>query len=100
MATFMNFIRTDVGREFTSAYGPRDRFEGARNEINACIREISAHMAANGEAEGSVSDKEIWDLKKMIHEFTDVLVNYAILSNDTYVDENALNDLCGILQDQ
>lgn len=100
MATFMNFCRIDSERDFTSAYRHEDRFEGARNEINACIKEISAHMAANGDAEGSISDKEIWDFKKMVHDFTDILVRYGVLSEDACIDECALDDLCRILQDQ
>lgn len=102
MATFKNFRRYIDKRSFESAYEREDRFFGARKEIMACIREINAHMASQGDAEGHVSDSEIWDFKQMVHDFVGMLADHEIISSlaCAEMDEEALNGLCEILQDQ
>lgn len=68
------------------------RFEGTRMELNACLNVVEEHV--NHEAEYSVSENEINNFQLMVQDFVDWLHNMALLDDEGYLDEDALNEVC------
>ena len=68
------------------------RYEGTRMELSACLSDVEAHV--NREAEYEVSPNEIEWFRRMVTEFTDWLHDMALLDEDGYLDEEALDDIC------
>lgn len=68
------------------------RFEGTRAELNACLGVVEKHV--NGEAEYPVSENEIANFQYMVKDFVTWLHDMALLDDEGYLDEDALNDIC------
>lgn len=68
------------------------RFEGTRAEINACLNAVEEHV--NGEADFPVSGNETNNFQHMVRDFVDWLHDMALLDDEGYLDEDALNDVC------
>ena len=68
------------------------RFEGTRQELNACLNNVVEHI--DGEAEYKVSDGEIRQFRNMVVEFTEWLLNMGLLDNDGELNTEQLNNIC------
>ena len=66
------------------------RFEGTRQELRACLTDVEEHV--NGEAEYPVSQNEIRHFENMVREFVDWLHDAALLDDEGYLDEDALDN--------
>lgn len=67
------------------------RYEGTRDELRVCLKDAEEHI--NGEAEYKVSETEIHHFENMIREFTDWLHDMALLDEDGYLNDDALNEV-------
>jgi len=68
------------------------RFEGTRMELNACLNDVEEHV--NGEAEYPVSENEVNHFRWMVENFAGWLHDMALLDDEGYLDEDALNEVC------
>lgn len=68
------------------------RFEGTHAELRACLGDVEDHV--NGDAEYKVSENEIGHFESMVREFVDWLHDMALLDEEGYLDEDALNEVC------
>ena len=68
------------------------RFEGTRAELNTCLSVVEEHV--NGEAEYRVSENEVNHFQQMVQDFVGWLHDMALLDDEGYLDEDALNEVC------
>lgn len=68
------------------------RYEGTRMELQVCLENATEHI--NGEAEDAVSDREIEWFRRMVGEFAEWLQDMALLDENGYLDEDALDEIC------
>lgn len=68
------------------------RFQGTRAELNACLGVVEEHV--NDEAEYPVSENEIANFQYIVNDFVTWLHDMALLDDEGYLDEDALNDIC------
>ena len=68
------------------------RFEGTRHELDACIGEVYDHY--NEEAEYEVSENEIENFRRMVHNFVELLNDTGILDEDGEINNDALDGVC------
>lgn len=61
-------------------------------ELYACLDAVAEHV--NGEAEYPVSENEVNNFKQMVQNFVGWLHDMAILDDEGYLDEDALNEVC------
>ena len=68
------------------------KFEGTRSELRSCLSAVNEHI--EGYAECAVSDREIRCFKETVIEFIDWLHDVALLDDEGYLDEEALDQIC------
>lgn len=68
------------------------RHEGTFAELRACLRDAEDHV--NGEAGAAVSDGEIRHFRNMIEYFAGWLQDMALLDEEGYLDDAALDEVC------
>lgn len=68
------------------------KFEGTLMELRSCMSTVEEHV--NGEAEYEVSGREIDHFRRMVTEFTDWLHDMALLDDEGYLNEDALDEVC------
>lgn len=68
------------------------RFEGTRMELNACIGEVYDHY--NEVAEYDVSENEIDNFRRLVHNFVEMLNDTGILDENGEIDDDALDGVC------
>ena|GEM_PF-6397536 len=68
------------------------KFEGTRMELNSCLNTVEEHV--NHEAEYAVSENEVNNFQQMVIDFVGWLHDMALLDDDGYLDEDALNEVC------
>lgn len=68
------------------------KYEGTRAEMNVCIEDVIEHI--NEEAEYEVSDHEIQQFRKMVHEFVEFMYEADLLDEHGEVNEDALDSVC------
>jgi len=68
------------------------KFEGTLMELQSCLNTVEEHV--NGEAEYPVSENEINNFQQMVTDFVGWLHDMALLDDEGYLDEDALNDVC------
>lgn len=68
------------------------RFEGTKQELNACIYEVMEHI--NGEAEYEVSEDEIRCFRMMVYNMIDFLQGAELLNEDGELDAQKLEEVC------
>jgi len=72
------------------------RFEGTRAELRRCLADVEEH--ANGEAEYAISEREVKEFDRMVHDFVWWLQEAAIIGEDGEIDETALRMVCAIMR--
>lgn len=68
------------------------RFEGTRQELNACLSDVEEH--AREEAEYPISYTEIDHFRSMVKTFYDWLVDYGLIDFSGELDDEQLNYIC------
>ena len=68
------------------------RMEGTRHELMACLNAVEEHI--NGEAEYPVSENEANNFQQMVIDFVGWLHDSALLDDEGYLDEEALERVC------
>lgn len=68
------------------------RFEGTKQELNACIAEVEEHIYQ--EAEYEVSDHEIRHFRQMVETFVSFLDEHQLLDEYGELDEDKLDEIC------
>ena len=61
-------------------------------ELTSCLNTVEEHV--NHEAEYAVSENEINNFQQMVQDFVGWLHDMALLDDEGYLDEDALNDVC------
>ena len=72
------------------------RFEGTRMELQACFEAIEEHV--NGEAEYPISEREIYNFKRMIGDIAEFLYNNDLLDENGEINQTALDDVCAAME--
>lgn len=67
------------------------RFEGTKNELDACMDEVRDHYCEIAEYE--VSENEIDHFQRMVRNFVEFLNEYELLNDDNEVDEDKLEEI-------
>lgn len=67
------------------------RYEGTRQELNVCFRDIEEHV--NGNAAYEVSEHEIYHFKKMIVEMHNFMFEMDLLDRYGDLDEDRLEEI-------
>ena len=80
------------GRKEKKMYMSYCRFEGTRQELQACFGEVYDHI--NEEAEYEVSDHEIREFRNMVRNMVEFLQDTEILDENGEVNERALDEVC------
>lgn len=72
------------------------RFEGTRMELQACFEAVEEHV--NGEAEYAISEREIYNFKRMIGDIVEFIYSNDLM--DEYGDVNgaALDEVCAAME--
>ena len=68
------------------------RFEGTKQELNACIAEVEEHIYQ--EAEYEVSDHEIRHFRQIVENFVSFLDQHELLDEYGELDEDKLDAIC------
>ena len=68
------------------------RFEGALQEMRACMEDVREHSYEQAEYE--VSDREIDCFRTMVRDFTDFLREMELVDEDGCVNEEELDRVC------
>lgn len=68
------------------------RFEGTKSELRACLNDVQEHI--DGEAEYSISDREIGCFKAIIMDVVDFLNDNCLIDEDGMIDRKGLDDVC------
>ena len=68
------------------------KFEGTRNELNACIADVEEHV--NLEAKYPVSDREIRCFRDMVDQFFCFMDEMNLINEDGELDYEELDLLC------
>ena len=66
------------------------RFEGTKQELNACINDVQDHVME--EAEEEISERETECFRTMVFNFVEFLNEMEII--DSEIDEEALEEVC------
>lgn len=72
------------------------RFEGTRMELQSCFEAVEEHV--NGEAEYAVSEREIYNFKRMIGDIAEFLYNNDLLDENGEINQTALDDVCAAME--
>ena len=73
------------------------RFEGTHSELRACIDSVFEHV--NGMTNQPLSESESKHFKGMVKEFVDFLIDFDLLDDEGYLDDEKLTDLCESITD-
>lgn len=68
------------------------RYEGTRNELNACMEDVREHV--NMDAEYPVSDREIRCFKDMVYGMTSWLYEMDLIDEEGELNESELENIC------
>lgn len=65
-------------------------------ELQACFEAVEEHV--NGEAEYSISEREIYNFKRMIGDIAEFLYNNDLLDENGEINQTALDDVCAAME--
>lgn len=65
-------------------------------ELQACFDAVNDHV--NGEAEYAISDREIYNFKRMVGDIAEFLRENDLLDEDGEINQTALDDACAAME--
>lgn len=72
------------------------RFEGTKQELAACLREVNDHIEC--QAEYGISEREIRHFKTMVYDFVDFLNDNSLLDDCGEIDREQLESVCKLME--
>ena len=65
-------------------------------ELQACFEAVEEHV--NSEAEYGISEREIYNFKRMIGDIAEFLYNFDLLDENGEINQTALDDVCEAME--
>lgn len=67
-------------------------------ELQSCFDTVNDHV--NGDADCAISEREIYNFKRMIDEIAEFLRENDLLDEDGEINQTALDDICNFMREE